>query len=179
MRRIACVSIAALALSFAAPALALGGPDGVFVQAGAWARVRSGTIGVTWNWGWQRPFGGGVVTGYTEVALGRWQTHGTVANRGFTQFGVTPVFRLYPGGIASGWFAELAIGVNFITPVYHNNTLQFSTTFNFGDQLAVGRRFGAQGTHEFALRFQHFSNGGYRHPNPGENFVQVRYAHRF
>jgi hypothetical protein len=179
MRRIACLSIAAFALSAAAPAFAWGTPDGVFVQGGAWTRVHSATVGATWDWGWQRPFGPGMVTGYTEVALGRWQTHGSTDDRGYTQFGVTPVFRLYPGGAAAGWFAELAIGANFISPIYHNNKRQFSTTFNFGDQLAVGRRFGTQGKHELALRFQHFSNGGYKHPNPGENFVQARYAYRF
>lgn len=30
-----------------------------------------------------------------------------------------------------------------------------------------------------ALRLQHFSNASIRHPNPGENFVQLRYARRF
>jgi hypothetical protein len=179
MRRTASLSIAALALCAAGPSFALGGPDGFFVQGGAWTRVHSATAGLTWDWGWQRQYRFGTLTGYTELALGRWQTHGTTSNRGFTQLGVTPVFRLYPGGVAAGWFAEMAIGANFISPVYHNSTRHFSTSFNFGDQLAVGRRFGAQASHELALRFQHFSNGGIKHPNPGENFVQVRYVHRF
>ena len=33
--------------------------------------------------------------------------------------------------------------------------------------------------HELALRLQHFSNAGIKHPNPGENFVQLRYAQGF
>lgn len=52
----------------------------------------------------------------------------------------------------------------------------FSTTFNFGEHLAVGRQLGATRHHEVALRVQHFSNAGIRQPNPGENLVQVRYA---
>jgi Lipid A 3-O-deacylase (PagL) len=41
------------------------------------------------------------------------------------------------------------------------------------------RGFGADGEHELALRLQHFSNGGIRRPNPGETFLQLRYAWRY
>jgi hypothetical protein len=44
--------------------------------------------------------------------------------------------------------------------------------------MAVGRMFGAERQHELVLRLEHFSNAGIDHPNPGENFVQLRYAHR-
>jgi len=30
-----------------------------------------------------------------------------------------------------------------------------------------------------ALRIQHFSNAGLSEPNPGANFVQLRYAYTF
>ena len=93
--------------------------------------------------------------------------------------GVTPVLRLYPRGLAAGWFAEGGIGVNSISPRYQNGTRKFSTEFNFGDHIAVGWRFGERGEHEIALRVQHFSNCGTREPNPGENFVQLRYVQRF
>ncbi|HEY8050544.1 MAG TPA: acyloxyacyl hydrolase [Ramlibacter sp.] len=180
MRRIAArLSIAAFALAAAFPSLALDGPTSVFAQAGAWTHVRSATLGLTWDWGWRREYSLGTLTGYTEVALGRWRTNGRAVDKGFTQFGVTPVFRFYPGGIAAGWFAELAVGANVITPKYRNDTRVFSSTFNFGDHVGVGRRFGANASHELALRFQHFSNAGISHPNPGENFVQLRYAYRF
>ena len=33
--------------------------------------------------------------------------------------------------------------------------------------------------HELALRVQHYSNAGIRHPNPGENFVQLRGSFAF
>ncbi len=48
-----------------------------------------------------------------------------------------------------------------------------------GDHLAAGWQFGPRRDHELTLRIQHFSNAGIRHPNPGENFVQLRYARRF
>lgn len=179
MRRIARLSIAALALAASVPSFASGSPDGVFVQGGWWRHVRTATVGATWDWHWQRESAVGTLTGYTEVALGRWQTNGTGDDRGYTRFGVTPVLRLYPKALGDDWFAELGIGANLISPIYHNGGDQFSTTFNFGDHLALGRRFGANGEHELGLRFEHFSNAGIKRPNPGQNFLQVRYACRF
>ena len=55
----------------------------------------------------------------------------------------------------------------------------FSTRFNFVSQLGVGRSFGNDGRHELSVRVQHHSNGGIRSPNPGEDFVQLRYAYRY
>ena len=63
--------------------------------------------------------------------------------------------------------------------LYETDRKRFSTTFNFGDHLAVGRNFGQRSEHELSLRLQHFSNGGIKHPNPGEDFIQLRYAYRF
>jgi hypothetical protein len=80
---------------------------------------------------------------------------------------------------ARHWFAEIGIGANVILPVYRSKEKRFSTTFNFGDHFAIGRQFGAQHQHELALRIQHFSNGGIDEPNPGENFLQLRYSHRW
>ena len=48
-----------------------------------------------------------------------------------------------------------------------------------GDHIAIGKRFGADQQHEWSLRFQHFSNGRIKNPNPGENFLQFRYTQRF
>ena len=33
--------------------------------------------------------------------------------------------------------------------------------------------------HEVVLRAAHYSNAGVRHPNPGENFLQLQYLRRF
>ena len=63
--------------------------------------------------------------------------------------------------------------------MYRSADKRFSTKFNFGDHLAVGRTFGDRGQHDVGLRFQHFSHAGIKEPNPGENFLQLRYARRF
>jgi lipid A 3-O-deacylase len=154
-------------------------PDAVFGQAGIGDHVKSVAIGSLWDWDWQRPYRAGLLTGYTEVALGQWHVSHGGDDHSATQFGITPVLRLFPEGTATGWFLEGGIGANAISPRYENGSRRFSTVLNFGDHVGVGRRFGAQGEHEIVLRVEHFSNCGTDDPNPGENFVQLRYVKRF
>jgi lipid A 3-O-deacylase len=94
------------------------------------------------------------------------------------QVGLTPVLRLRPAGAAADWFAEIGVGVNYILPLYRSGLKRFSTEFNFGDHVGIGRDF-KRHQHEVALRAEHFSNAGIAHPNPGENFAQLRYSYRF
>lgn len=155
-------------------------PASWFVQAGAAEQqTRAYVVGATWDWNWQQEFAPVLITGYFEGAAGRWETqHNGVSGATWaTQLGLTPVLRFKPS-VAPHWFVELGVGANFILPLYRSREKQFSTEFNFGDHFAVGRSFGAHNEHEIALRVQHFSNGGIDHPNPGENFIQLRYSHR-
>ena len=71
---------------------------------------------------------------------------------------------------------EVGIGANLLFPIYQTHDKRFSTAFNFGDHLAIGYR---HGNREFALRLQHFSNAGIKYPNPGEDFIQLRYAFHY
>jgi len=155
-------------------------PSTVFVQLGAAEHGQEGTLGATWDLPWRRDFDCCVLSGYLEGAIGRWSGNGENASSvWFTQVGATPVLRLQLHSWPRGLFAEAGVGANFIVPIYHNDSKHFSTTFNFGDHLAIGWQFGDERKNEVALRLQHFSNAGIREPNPGENFVQLRYAHRF
>ena len=79
----------------------------------------------------------------------------------------------------SPWFVEAAIGVAAMWPIYENGNTRFSTAFNFADHVALGWLLDTRGRHEISLRYEHFSNGGIRQPNPGENFWQLRYAIRW
>jgi len=45
--------------------------------------------------------------------------------------------------------------------------------------VGIGRRFGDRGRHEISMRVEHFSNGSIKKPNPGENFLQLRYTRYF
>lgn len=170
------VLAAALLATASAPARAA--PDHVFVQAGAGENAAQVALGVTQPWDWQHPFAGGTLTGLWELAVGRWRGKDArgAATRA-TQIGITPSLRWTPG--TSRWFVEGGIGLNVITPRYRKHDDHFSTTFNFGDHLAIGRRLGADDRGELSLRAQHFSNGGIRKPNPGEQFLQLRLSWRF
>lgn len=155
-------------------------PSALFVQAGrAEQNTQSYVAGASWDWGWSKQYSFGAFTGFSEISFGRWITeNGYKGSSWATQVGLTPVIRFRPA-TASQWFAELGIGANFIVPLFRNEEKRFSTKFNFGDHAAVGYQFGERRQEEVSLRFQHFSNAGIDHPNPGENFFQLRYAHRF
>lgn len=157
-------------------------PDAYFAQVGAAEKATNAyTVGATWNWNWNRRFRFGLVTGYTEATVGRWETeiNGGQDSNWFTQVGITPVLRLYPPLGDNRWFAEVGIGANYISPAYQTDGKRFSTEFNFGDHAAFGRILGDHRQASVALRIQHFSNGGIDAPNPGENFAQLRYSHQF
>ena len=157
-------------------------PGSFFVQAGQGdLNTYAYTVGASWNWNWQRELPIGRLTGYTEVAVGRWQYD--AGNNGdskwFTQVGATPVLRLFPTAGDGRWFTEIGIGANYIAPVYLTARKRFSTEFNFGDHAAIGRILDNEQRAAISLRFQHFSNGGIDEPNPGENFTQLRYSYQF
>ncbi|MEO8062405.1 MAG: acyloxyacyl hydrolase [Pseudomonadota bacterium] len=157
-------------------------PSSFFVQTGSGdTDTYAYTVGATWNWRWHRQLSIGRVTGYTEVAVGRWQ-HEIATNNDsqwFTQIGATPVLRLYPEAGDGRWFTEVGIGANYIAPLYLTDRKHFSTKFNFGDHAAFGRILDNAGRSSVALRYQHFSNGGIDAPNPGENFTQLRFSHQY
>lgn len=155
-------------------------PDRWYLQGGVGEHVDSANVGLIWELdrGWT--LWGARLTASTEVSIGRWHVKdgGGSASSTNTQFGFTPTLRLTSDG-ALGVFGELGIGVNVIAPIYETDDKRFSTAFNFGDHIGVGMRpWGAKGA-EIALRVQHFSNAGIKHPNPGENFLQLRWSQPF
>jgi hypothetical protein len=138
------------------------------------------TVGATRQWNWQKQNSFGIASGYSEIAVGRWVSHDEAGStHSTTQIGITPVLRLQTGAGSGLWFVELGVGANVITPLYRTSSKRFSTAFNFGDHFGVGRQFGPDRKQEIALRLQHFSNGSIKAPNPGENFLQLRYSGRF
>jgi lipid A 3-O-deacylase len=153
--------------------------DQLFVQAGAARDAHTLVVGATWSSAWQREWLGGQVQLYWEASFGRWRGKPAPgesrSSAWVTQVGITPVLRWQADGSAR-WFAEIGIGANLLLPVYRSGDKRFSTAFNFGDHLAVGWRFGESRQHELALRLQHFSNAGIKRPNPGEDFIQLRYG---
>jgi hypothetical protein len=155
-------------------------PSQMFVQAGAADGTGSVTLGLRWPWSWRSDFGGGALTASTEFSLSQWRYDNAAGRRtSLVQLAVSPVLRWRPDAGAARWFLEGGLGLTQTSRRYETERKTFSTRFNFGTQLAVGFDFGERREHEISLRVAHFSNGGIRKPNPGENFLQLRYAFHF
>jgi lipid A 3-O-deacylase len=166
--------LAAFALS--AQALDLT-PKGAFVMAGFAAHdTRSIAGGVIWPWSWRKPTGGGEWTGLTEGYVAAWRARDVTGHQSLAQVGLVPLLRYRSN---QGWFAEGGIGISFTNKLYVTPEKTFSTRFNFVDTIGAGYAFGDQRKHEVGVRITHMSNGSIKRPNPGENFLQLRYAVMF
>ena len=154
-------------------------PRGFFTQLGVAEEVTATTAGAMWSakgnpvrsrWGV-----------YVEASLSRWNSRGGHPSESgvLTQLAAIPVFRYRFADGGSPWFVEGGIGATVTSSVFRSADKHFSTAFNFGDHVGLGYAFGAERKDELVLRAEHFSNAGIKHPNPGENFVQLRYAHHF
>jgi lipid A 3-O-deacylase len=150
-----------------------------YLHAARASRAASSGVGV----GWRAPAVDCVDVGYrcslrVEAEVAHWRSmHGVGDERSrITQIGLTPLWRQeLPRTGTHQWYVEAGTGVNFVGPLYRSVGRRFSTSLNFGTQLGVGLAFGRQREHELSLRIEHFSNAGLRNPNPGEDFLQLRY----
>ncbi len=169
------MAILALGACLAAPAAAI---DGVSFEAGGGDGTRMWRAGVQWDWNKRWLAGGGWHLGaYWDLQLGRWSADARPGNAGsLIDVGLTPVFRFQRDDLA-GPYAEAAIGFHFLSE-RSIGAKRFGTSFQFGDHIGVGYRFGRQGW-DVSLRLQHLSNGGIEKPNPGINFGQLRLQYRF
>ena len=156
-------------------------PSSFFTQFGSAHSTRALTAGLTWDMPYRWQLGTGEVSSYLEASYSYWhiQSQDRAGLSQLSQVALVPVLRYRPDDGASPWFVEAGIVLTATSSVYRTRQKSFSTSFNFGTHLAVGRSFGERGQHEVSLRLEHFSNAGIKHPNPGENFIQVRYARRF
>lgn len=156
-------------------------PSSAFVQLGSVSKTQTLTGGVTWDLPFSWSFGSAELTSYLEASYSYWQvkSEGRAGLSHLSQLAVVPVIRYRPGAGLSPWFFEGGVGVSATSSIYRNREKSFSTSFNFGTHLGLGRSFGERRQHEVSLRVEHFSNAGIKHPNPGENFLQIRYARRF
>jgi lipid A 3-O-deacylase len=152
-------------------------PKGAYAMAGfAPHDTRSIAGGVIWPWSWRRDASGGEWTGLTEGYVAVWRARDVTGHQSLAQVGLVPLVRYRS---SQGWFAEGGIGISFTNKLYVTPDKQFSTRFNFVDTLGAGYAFGPQRKHELGFRITHMSNASIKRPNPGENFLQLRYAVMF
>jgi lipid A 3-O-deacylase len=155
-------------------------PGGVFVEGGEGEHgLHAASLGLVWPWSWHHATASGVWSGYTEAYLSRWRAKAGGGRADFDHVGVAPLLRYRGANGASPWFAEGGIGLIYMDRLFTTPDKRFSTRLNFADTLGIGRDFGERRQHEVTLRLTHFSNGGMKHPNPGENLLRLKYAYRF
>lgn len=160
-------------------AVAAPGSPSAFVQGGSGEEgVGAAGLGVAWELPWRSAGGGLTVRG--EVFVNGWRTPRVGGgHHGLAQVGAVPLVRWRADGGRSPWFVEGGIGLSWLDGELHTPERTFRMRLNFSDNLGAGFLFGVDGEHEVSLRWQHTSNGGMRKPNPGQDLLLVRYAHRF
>ncbi|MBU6466633.1 MAG: acyloxyacyl hydrolase [Burkholderiales bacterium] len=138
------------------------------------------TLGATLDWqDWRRSLWGAEVRGYWDFYASRWSARGIGGDFGTTVLGVSPSFRFTPDDGHSRWFVDAGVGATLANPRFVTPERKFSTRFNFASHLGVGVELGEQRQHALQLRLEHVSNAGIKKPNPGANFIQLRYTLHF
>jgi hypothetical protein len=179
-RKLFPISCAALLAAFATlPALADWQPDAVVLQAGGGDAATKGSVGLAWDWDWQLRRRG-LFTAHTELLLSHWRAdRAGGGHASYRQVTLLPLLRIRPDAGHAPWFMEFGIGASWLDREFVTAEKTFSTRWNFYDVIGGGYSFGAQRRHELGLRYVHVSNAGIRKPNPGADFLLLRYAYRF
>jgi len=176
--------IAALALLSASPAaLAV---DGISFEYGdsdsSNSRVNLYRVGVQWDWNKKLiEAGNWHVGGYWEANLGYWDNRSSGrTGSGLFDVGVTPVMRFQQNSLTGlAPYAELGLGIHLLSQTSVSTQRQFGSSFQFGNHIGAGVRFGERGHYDIGYRYQHLSNVGIKQPNQGINFHQLRLQYHF
>jgi hypothetical protein len=143
-------------------------------------------VGMLWDWNKKLlDFGNWHVGGFWDLSLGYWDNNSPFQTPGrstsnLEEIGFTPTFRLQQNTI-SGFapYAEMAVGFHFLSQTSVGAQRVFGSSFQFGDHIGVGVRFGDKGRYDIGYRYQHLSNAGIKQPNQGINYNILRLQYRF
>ena len=155
--------------------------DSVSLEYGHGSKIAMVRVGVQSDWS-KRWFqsNGSHLSGYWDASAGAWRGTRYQNVPGATQslwdIGFTPVFR-YQNDDKKGIYSEGGIGVHRLSELYNNNDDNLSTRFQFGDHIGIGYVFANKW--ELGAKIQHFSNGGYKKPNSGVDFIEIKASYHF
>jgi lipid A 3-O-deacylase len=143
--------------------------------------VKKADVGGVWDPGWTWwELGGWHFTVVGEAHVAYWDIQESqAAHPGLWEFGVTPVLRFIK---SSGWirpYVEAGVGPRLLSHVRETQTRTWSSSFQFADMVGVGAAFGEHQNYQAGFRFQHLSNAGIEHPNPGINFSEIYVQYNF
>lgn len=156
--------------------------DGLSVELGSGQHANSARVGLQWDFDqtWFNE-GDGLVAGFWEANIGTWRGNSAAgSNRTITDIGITPVFRFQqktPTGFSP--YLEGAIGFHLLSTSTVHAKRELGSTFQFGDHIGFGARFGEKQQFDLGFRLQHLSNGGIKMPNHGINFNQIHFSYHF
>lgn len=163
--------------AFASDALA----DSAALEFGIGNRVQMARISAQKNWdtAWFES-NGTHLSGYWDANLAQWRTNAYQnvlgQHQNITVINLTPVFR-FEASNKRGFYGEGGIGVSLFSKLYDNADFRLSTHFQFGDHIGAGYVF--DNKWEVGAKIQHYSNGGYKKPNTGVNFLVLKVARPF
>ena len=161
----------AASLCLSAPAYAV---DSWSFEAGGGESVDVWRVGAQWKW--QRKWFQSAdwhLGGYWDAQVGQWDGKG---GDNITDISLTPTFR-YQRNSGQGLYLEGAIGFHLLSGKQITASKRFGGSFQFGDHIGVGYRFGEKGKYDLQARLQHHSDAGINKPNPGINFFLVRFQY--
>lgn len=155
--------------------------DSVSAEFATGTRTQMVRVGIQSDWSarWFQS-NGTHLSGYWDASFGAWRANryknveGAIQH--LTDIGFTPVFR-FERDDKKGFYAEGGIGVHRLSRLYDNDDYRLSTLFQFGDHVGIGYVF--DNKWEIGAKIQHFSNGGYKKPNTGVNFLNVKASYHF
>lgn len=113
---------------------------------------------------------------YVETSVNFWE-YGA-ENKHDTNFvlAMSPVVRYQIGSAYSNpLYAELGIGVSLLDDTQFAGK-NVSTHYQFEDRLGLVYKFGKNHKNSIALRYLHYSNAGFKSPNPGLDFISLSYS---
>lgn len=154
--------------------------DGASFEYGSGTKTRMVRVGLQKDWETRFFESNGTHVGtYWDLTFAHWRGNQYRNIPGATQhlndIGLTPVLRFQKDS-KQGLYGEFGIGWHLLSELYDNNDFKLSTHFQFGDHVGIGY---VAGKWDLSAKVQHFSNGGYKKPNTGVNFIVLKAAYRF
>ncbi len=138
---------------------------------------------LTLQWDWEKRWftdGDWSLGGYWELDASYWKGSGPSPEKDVFGIGFTPVFRFERTATNQmAPYAEFGIGIHQFSTTKINGDKSMGTTFQFGDHVGLGFRFGEDLKYDFGYRYQHYSNAGLSDKNGGVNFHQLRLRYSF
>ena len=118
----------------------------------------------------------GALSAYWDAGIARWSLQGHE-----NWVGRLGLAARYEFKSESTWapYIEYGVGGAYVPHMQVTNTRYFSTHFQFANRVEIGYRFGSQHENELGLQFLHYSNANIKKPNPGADFINLRYTRRF